>query len=184
MTEASKRKRKAQPRNETKLKTRQQHPTMARFTSFLFLLATAANAFTVPPAAMNRATAVASPTAQNLIMTEAETNEILKKAEDCANSECSTSDVDDLVRELKGTEKELNARLEKIMNMIAALQHANDSKKRKKEEVRQFVSDMLRVFNTDKPNVFPTGFVGDIGDGPTTAYDAFPPKKWSPADKQ
>ena len=26
---------------------------------------------------------------------------------------------------------------------------------------------------------FATGFSGDIGDGPTTAYDALPPKKWS-----
>jgi len=29
----------------------------------------------------------------------------------------------------------------------------------------------------------PSGFSGDIGDGPTTAYDALPPKKFK-ADKK
>lgn len=27
---------------------------------------------------------------------------------------------------------------------------------------------------------YATGFSGDIGSGPTTAYDALPPKKWAP----
>jgi hypothetical protein len=32
--------------------------------------------------------------------------------------------------------------------------------------------------------IFPSGFTGDIGDGPTTAYDALPPKKWTNPDKK
>ena len=29
-----------------------------------------------------------------------------------------------------------------------------------------------------KPSFFPTGWVGDVGDGPMTAYDALPPKPY------
>lgn len=34
------------------------------------------------------------------------------------------------------------------------------------------------------PTFFPSGWAGDVGDGPTTAYDALEPKKWKPADKK
>mmetsp|Transcript_1150 Transcript_1150/g.2724 ORF Transcript_1150/g.2724 Transcript_1150/m.2724 type:complete len:159 (+) Transcript_1150:101-577(+) len=158
---------------------------MVRFVTLAVLMATAANAFTVPPPAFNNRVAVApTTTAQNVIMTEEETRVILSKAEECVESECTVTDVANLIHELKDTEKELNARMEKVMNMIASLQNLNDKKARKKEDVRQFVSDMLRVFNTDKPFAFPAGFSGDIGDGPTTAYDALPPKPWKASDKQ
>jgi hypothetical protein len=62
--------------------------------------------------------------------------------------------------------------------MIGHLQHINEKEERKTDEVRSFVRDMLRVFDTNKPMAFPTGFSGDVGDGPTTAYDALPPKPW------
>lgn len=75
-------------------------------------------------------------------------------------------------------------RLDKIMNMISQLQHVNEKgDARQTDEVRALVKDLLRVFSFDKPQVFPMGFAGDIGDGPTTAYDALPPKKWSAASK-
>ena len=39
-------------------------------------------------------------------------------------------------------------------------------------------------FVMQSPAVFPTGWAGEVGDGPTTAYDALEPKKWKPADKE
>lgn len=45
-------------------------------------------------------------------------------------------------------------------------------------------SNHCYYFVLQSPNVFPTGWAGEIGDGPTTAYDALEPKKWKPADKQ
>lgn len=91
-------------------------------------------------------------------------------------------DVTDLVKVLKEQERVLQDRLDKVMNMIAELQHINERKERKTNEVRKFVQDMLRVFDTSQPLAFPTGFTGDIGDGPLTAYDALPPKKWKPSE--
>lgn len=125
-----------------------------------------------------------SSTARFVILSEEETASILQSASDCAEGECSIDDVSELIYELKAQQDEMQGRLDKIMNMIAHLQHINAKEERKTDEVRSFVKDMLRVFSTDKPLVFPSGFAGDIGDGPTTAYDALPPKKWVPDDKK
>jgi len=144
---------------------------------------TSAAAFSTSKPVMIRPTITASTTA-HFIMTEDETAAVLKKSEECVESECSLDEVDDLVVTLKDTEKELRSRLENIENMIAHLQHINEKEERKTDEVREFVRDMLRVFNTDKPIVFPTGFSGDIGKGTQTAYDVLPPKKWTNPDKK
>jgi hypothetical protein len=126
----------------------------------------------------------ASTTARYIILSDEETESILQSASDCAEGECSIDDVSELLYELKAQEKEMQNRLDKIMNMISHLQHINAKEERKTDEVRSFVKDMLRVFSSDKPIVFPTGYAGDVGGGPTTAYDALPPKKWVPADKK
>jgi hypothetical protein len=118
--------------------------------------------------------------ARNLIMTEEEISAILDKAHACVESECAVDDVDMLIAELKDQQKVLNTRLENIMNVVAHLQHANEQKERKREDVRAIVKDMLRVF-TSSNGKFAIGFKGDIGDGPTTAYDALPPKPWKGA---
>lgn len=110
-------------------------------------------------------------------MTEDEISSVLDKAHACVESECAVDDVDLLISELKDQQQVLNARLENIMNVVAHLQHANEQKDRKKEDVRTIVKDMLRVF-TSADGKFAIGFNGDIGDGPTTAYDALPPKPW------
>jgi hypothetical protein len=102
---------------------------------------------------------------------------MIEKANDCAEGECSVDDVSDLIAELKGQQKEMTARLEDIMNMVAHLQHLNNDEMRKKDDVRAYVKDLLRVFDTNTGG-FATGFSGDIGDGPTTAYDALAPKPW------
>jgi hypothetical protein len=90
-----------------------------------------------------------STTARAIIMTDDETNAIMKSANDCVEGECSLDEVSELLSVLKNTEKELEDRMEKIMNMIAHLQHINKKEERKTDEVRAFVQDMLRVFNTD-----------------------------------
>lgn len=121
---------------------------------------------------------------RRVILSDEETESILQSASECAEGECSIDDVSELIHELKEQEQAMQTRLDQIMNMIAHLQHINAKEERKTDEVRSFVKDMLRVFSSDKPLVFPAGFAGDIGDGPTTAYDALPPKKWKPADKK
>ena len=61
--------------------------------------------------------------------------------------------------------------------MVSHLQNLNESKKREKEDVRAYVKDLLRVFDTSSGG-FATGYSGDVGDGPTDAYKALNPKPW------
>jgi hypothetical protein len=117
---------------------------------------------------------------RHVILSDAETEKILQSAGDCAEGECSVDDVSELIYELKQQEKEMQQRLEKIMNMISHLQHINEKEERQTDEVRAFVKDMLRVFSFKAPAVVPQGYSGDVGKGSTTAYDALPPKKWKP----
>ena len=81
-------------------------------------------------------------------MTEDEITAILDKANGCVESECAVNDVEDLITELKDQQKVLSTRLETIMNVVAHLQHANEQEKRKTDDVRAIVKDMLRVFTT------------------------------------
>ncbi len=120
---------------------------------------------------------VASSTARHVLLSEDDTAAMIEKAHDCAEGECSVDDVSELIAELKSQQKEMSTRLEEIMNMVAHLQHLNENEKRKKDDVRAYVKDLLRVFG-DNSKGFATGFSGDIGDGPTTAYDALEPKPW------
>jgi hypothetical protein len=83
------------------------------------------------------------------MLSDAETESVLKQATDCAEGECSLDEVSELLYTLKDTEKELEDRLEKIMNMVSHLQHINEKEERKTDEVRAFVSDLLRVFGSD-----------------------------------
>jgi hypothetical protein len=153
------------------------------FRTTLALLFTSAAAFSpVKPIAM-RPVSVPSTTAHNVFLSEEETMAVLNKSTECIESECSVDEVEELLTVLKDTEKELEGRISKIMNTISHLQKINAEEERKTDEVREFVKDMLRVFNTDKPLVFPMGFGGDVGKGAQTAYDALPPKKWVNTDK-
>lgn len=86
-------------------------------------------------------------------MTEDEITAVLNKAQGCVDSECAVADVDDLIAELKDQQKVLNTRLETIMNVVAHLQHANEQKQRKTDDVRAIVKDMLRVFTTSVSTV-------------------------------
>lgn len=113
--------------------------------AFLSLLAAGSNAFMVSPHLPVRTQSV---TARNLIMTEDEITAILDKAHGCVESECAVDDVDDLIAELKDQQKVLSERLENIMNVVSHLQHVNAQEKRKTDDVRAIVKDMLRVFTT------------------------------------
>merc|ERR1719203_1772197 len=85
----------------------------------------------------------------------------------------------DLISELRRQHDELVNRLALVDGMIEKLEHVNEKDgERDVDEVRQYVRDFLRVFTNEKQRFDPTGFSGDIGDGPTTAYDALPPKPW------
>ena len=125
----------------------------------------------------------ASSTARCVLMTEEETKSILQSAHDCADGECSLDDVSELVSELKQQERLLTARVESIMNMIADLQELNQKDGRKTDDVRAFVSDMLRVFSHGDTTHFATGFTGEIPKDTKTAYDSLNPKPWTSSKK-
>lgn len=153
------------------------------FRTIFTLLVASAAAFSPMRPAVVRPTAMVSTTVQKAVLSEEETAVILNKSTECIESECSLDEVEELLTVLKQTEKDLEGRIQKIMNTISHLQHINEKEERKTDEVREFVKDMLRVFNTDKPLVFPTGYGGDVGKGGRTAYDVLPPKKWVNPDK-
>ena len=121
-----------------------------------------------------------SSTVQRVLLSESETESILQSAQECAEGECSLDDVSQLVSELREQEKVLSARMEAIINMVADLQRINEKPERQTDEVRSFVSDMLRVFSHDESQHFATGFSGDIPKNTKTAYDSLNPKPWKP----
>lgn len=121
---------------------------------------------------------VASTTARHVLLTEEETTAIIEKAHDCAEGECSVDDVSGLITDLKDQQHQMMERMEEMMNMVAHLQKINSHEQRKKDDVKAYVRDLLRVFDTNSSG-HPIGFSGDIGDGPKTAYDVLPPKKWT-----
>merc|ERR1712232_735511 len=105
------------------------------------------------------------------LMTDEEIDLIFNAATDCAESECSIDEVENLIGTLRTQEGQLKTRLALISSM-------NEKDGRDIDEVRQYVRDFLRVFTNEKSGFDPTGFSGDVGSGATTAYDALPPKPW------
>ena len=109
-------------------------------------------------------------------------------ATDCAEGECSIDEVSDLIDVLKAQQKELFERVEKVREVIKSLEHVNSQDNRKVDQVRETVRALYRVFQlgdkasgNDYPSLSkPTGWSGEVGDGPKTAYDALPPKKYKP----
>ena len=120
-----------------------------------------------------------SSTAQNVLLSQEETDTIIAKADACIDSECAIDEVDNLVKELKEQEIILNNRLVDVMNMVAHLQKVN-THGRDRNEVREFVKDLLRVFSHEDTKHYAAGFSGDIGKGPTTAFDVLDPPKYKP----
>ena len=83
------------------------------------------------------------------MLSDEETETIFNKATDCAEGECSLDDVNDLLSELNAQQKILSDRLAQVTNMIDTLAGVNDKEEREVDEVRQYVRDLLRVFNND-----------------------------------
>jgi hypothetical protein len=119
-------------------------------------------------------------------MTPEETETILKKADSCAEGECSIDDVTELISILKEQQKEIYDRLIDIKASIKSLESVNESDERKVDEVRETVRSLFRIFQlgakasgNDYPALMkPSGWSGEVGDGPKTAYDALPPKPY------
>lgn len=120
------------------------------------------------------------------LMTQGEMEKVLTQATECAEGECSVDEVGDLIDVLKDQQKELFERVEVIRGMVKSLELVNSKTGRKVDEVRETVRAIYRVFqlgakasDNDYPALKnPTGWSGEIGKGPTTAYDALPPKKY------
>jgi hypothetical protein len=89
-----------------------------------------------------------------------------------------------LVAELQKQKNVLQTRLDMIMNMISDLDHVNKKNARETDAVRVLAQDMLRVFNRDAPRSSATGYSGDVGKGPTDAYDYLSPKMRTPKKEQ
>jgi hypothetical protein len=119
-------------------------------------------------------------------MTVQEADTLFKQATDCAEGECSLDEVGDLIDVFKGQQKELSSRVDELRKMIKSLEDINDKDDRKVDQIRETVRALFRVFQlgdkasgNDYPALSkPTGWSGDVGHGPSTAYDALPPKKW------
>ncbi len=105
-------------------------------------------------------------------------------ATECVEGECSLDEIDGLIALLQGQQKELSVRVDQIKEMVKSLEAVNGSDDRSVDEIRETVRAIFRVFQLgDKasgnnyPSLSrPTGWSGEIGSGPTTAYDALPPK--------
>ncbi len=119
------------------------------------------------------------------LMSASENETVMKKAQDCYDGECSLDDVDELLHVLKEQQKELHSRVNQVKEVIKSLEKVNAKDDRKVDEIRETVRAIFRVFQlgdkasgNDYPTLSrPTGWSGEIGDGPTTAYDALPPKR-------
>merc|ERR1711982_121818 len=74
---------------------------------------------------------------------------------DCADSECSIDEVDNLISTLKAQQEQLKTRLALVSGMVDKLQHVNEKEDREVSEVRQYVRDFLRVSPTRKVDLIP-----------------------------
>lgn len=111
---------------------------------------------------------------------------LISEAVECSEGECSVDDVGDLLETLKTQQKDLHAKIDEIKGMIKSLEIMND-KDADRDEVRETVRAIMRIFtiSDSKGNDFlpfaggvATGFSGEVGKGPTTAYDALNPKPY------
>ena len=120
------------------------------------------------------------------LLPQEEVESLLTKAGDCADGECSIDEVADLLNVLKSQQKELQNRVEELKKTIESLEKVNQKDSRQVDEVRETVRAIYRIFQlgdkasgNDYPKLSkPTGWSGEVGDGPKTAYDALPPKPY------
>ena len=127
-----------------------------------------------------------SPTQIKAGLTSEELETIIMKGRECEQGECSVSDVDMLIGDLLEQQHILSERVAEVDNMVKSLEVMNDASDREVDEVRETVRAIFRVFQmsaqgsgNDYPALSkPTGYSGDVGNGPTDAYKALNPKPW------
>ena len=111
---------------------------------------------------------------------------IISKGHHCEKGECGIDDVDDLISQLQEQQHLLYDRIKEMNTMVTALENLNEDDSRNVDEVRETVRAIFRLFamsdkasGNDYPALTkPTGFSGEVGDGPTDAYKALNPKPW------
>ena len=119
-------------------------------------------------------------------MTLEEIEAIIQKGHECEESECSLSDVNDLIDTLQEQQHILYERLQDVNKMVESLSILNEAGDRQEDEVRETVRAIFRIFAMSAKasgNDYPalskaTGYSGEVGDGPTDAYKALNPKPW------
>ena len=119
-------------------------------------------------------------------MSQEDTDSIVSKVSSCVDGECSLDEVEDLIELLQSQQKEMYGRVEQIRSMVKSLETVNSQDDREVDQIRETVRAIYRVFQlgdkasgNDYPSLSkPTGWSGEVGDGPTTAYDALPPKPY------
>jgi len=123
-------------------------------------------------------------------MSPEELDGLMSDGKDCEEGECSIDDVDDLIGSLLEQQKLLYDRVQELKELVKVLESLNEDESRDVDEVRETVRAITRIFQmgakasgNDYPALTrPTGYSGEVGDGPTTAYDALEPKKWKESD--
>ena len=111
---------------------------------------------------------------------------IISKGHHCEKGECSIDDVSDLIDQLQEQQHLLYERINEMNVMVTSLENLNEDDSRNVDEVRETVRAIFRLFamsdkasGNDYPALTkPTGFSGEVGDGPTDAYKALNPKPW------
>jgi hypothetical protein len=117
-------------------------------------------------------------------MSHGETDSVFETATNCVEGECSLDEIEGLINLLKEQQKEASVRLDDVKGMIKSLETVNGADDRSVDEIRETVRAIFRVFQlgakasgNDYPSLSkPMGWSGEVGKGPTTAYDALPPK--------
>lgn len=113
-----------------------------------------------------------------------ELDSLMSSGKQCEESECSIDDVDDLIGELLDQQKELYNRVKQLKDEVKMLEQLNEGD-RNVDEIQETVRAIVRIFQlgakasgNDYPALSrPTGYTGEVGDGPKTAYEALEPKK-------
>lgn len=149
--------------------------------SILVTLVASAQAFTMMP--VQRA-----PMTQLNLLAKEDIEALFVKGEECMDAECDVDSVSNLLEHLKAQEQELKHRVGEIKGMVSALENVNQADEREVDEIRETVRAIYRIFQlgdkasgNDYPALSkPMGYSGEVGKGPTTAYDALPPKKYKP----
>mmetsp|Transcript_19700 Transcript_19700/g.32597 ORF Transcript_19700/g.32597 Transcript_19700/m.32597 type:complete len:162 (-) Transcript_19700:313-798(-) len=118
------------------------------------------------------------------LMSMEELDTLMASGKTCEESECSVDDVDMLIGELLDQQRELYGRVKQLKTEIKLLDELNEGE-RNVDEIQETVRAIARIFQlgakasgNDYPALSrPTGYSGEVGDGPKTAFDVLDPKK-------